>query len=242
MHAPRPSFLAVFAACFTLVGCAADQDQPYRPPSRPDKPRPTIFLSPAGQPFRAAAGQPYPVARWFAQVDRDHDGHISREEFRADFEAFFRTLDSNHDGVIDGFELDNYEQKVAPEILSVLERPRTDAAAAPANDDQGMSQRGGEGRRGRQSRGGDGQQQGGGDNSARLSVLGASAYSLLNVSEPVASADANFDGKISLTEFLSAADRRFDMLDAKKLGYLTLEGLPRTPDQVAIQGKKPAAP
>ena len=31
--------------------------------------------------------------------------------------AFFRTLDENHDGIIDGLEVQDYEQKVAPEIL-----------------------------------------------------------------------------------------------------------------------------
>lgn len=242
------SAAAAVLACISLAACASEQDQPYRPPSRPDRPRPTIFLSPAGQAFHAAAGEPYPVAKWFAQVDRDHDGRISREEFRADFEAFFRTLDANHDGMIDSFELDDYEHKVAPEILSVLERPGVEAPSEH-NDGQTGGERGGGGHRHR----GDGpqeldapaRQEGGpsGQNSTmRLSALGASAYSLLDVSEPVASADADFDGKVTLAEFLAAADRRFDQLDTKRLGYLTLQTLPRTPDQVAVEGQKPKAP
>lgn len=223
-------------ACLALSACADDADKPERPSNQPDRPRPTIFISPAGQPFHAAAAQPYPVAQWFAQADADHDGRISREEFRRDFEAFFRTLDANHDGVIDSFELDDYEQKVAPEILSVLERPGIEAPSAtsstPAGDGPIEIPGAGRGRRGGRA----------GNSTARLSVLGAAAYSLFPEPEPVASADANFDGKITLTEFLAAADRRFDQLDVKKLGYLTLDSLPRTPDQIAVEGKTPNAP
>jgi hypothetical protein len=67
---------------------------------------------------------------------------------------------------------------------------------------------------------------------------GAPAYSLLDVSEPVVSADADFDGRITLEEFLQTADRRFDALDKAKAGYLTLQTLPQTPEQVAIEGRR----
>jgi hypothetical protein len=83
-------------------------------------PGPGLFISPSGQPFRSARGEPYPVVRWFAQADKNGDGRIDRAEFRADAEAFFRVLDSNHDGVIDAFELQAYEEKVAPEILGAF--------------------------------------------------------------------------------------------------------------------------
>ena len=234
---------AILLTCLTLAACADASDKPERPSDRPDRPRPTIFLSPAGQPFHAAAGQPYPVAKWFAQADIDHDGRITREEFRADFEAFFKTLDVNHDGVIDSFELDDYEQKVAPEILSVLERPvvepSSQTVAAPSSD--GPIELPGPGRQRRGGAEGGGQNRAG-NSTMRLSVLGAAAFSLFPEPEPVASADADFDGKITLAEFLAAANRRFDQLDAKKLGYLSLDSLPRTPDQIAIEGKKPRAP
>ena len=58
------------------------------------------------------------------------------------------------------------------------------------------------------------------------------------MSEPVSSADLNFDGKISLAEFMTAADRRFDQLDKDRLGYLTLATLPQTPEQIGVEGKK----
>src|SRR5271170_7821725 len=77
---------------------------------------PNLFISPAGKPYHAAEGQPYPMADWFAAADTDRDGKISRAEFRADAAAFFKELDVDHDGVIDGFEAQRYEKDVAPEI------------------------------------------------------------------------------------------------------------------------------
>jgi hypothetical protein len=63
---------------------------------------------------------------------------------------------------------------------------------------------------------------------------GAGLFGLLNEPEPVAAADVNFDSHITLQEFLAAADRRFDALDRKGLGYLTLDALPKTPAQAAL--------
>jgi Ca2+-binding EF-hand superfamily protein len=226
---------------------AADSDHP---PHKGEDRRPTTFLSPAGEPFHAAPGDPYPVVVWFTQADANHDGRITREEFRADFERFFRRLDANHDGVIDGVEVEDYEHRIAPEVLSMIERPNEAAMSAPQGDgDDGQGEadgggRGGGGPGGR-SRGGDpgDRVQGGGSNGGpaamKLMMQGAAAYSLLSIAEPVAGADADLDGKISLAEFRAAADRRFTLLDSKSLGYLTLDALPRTPAQIAAEGKTP---
>ena len=180
---------------------------------------PTLFLSPAGEPFHAEAGQPYPVATWFAQADSNHDGQLSRDEFRADFTRFFNMLDQNHDGVIDGLELQRYEQQVAPEVL-----PRLAQAQGGFPGERGGA---GQRRLAEPPRAPGGAQ-----------YDGAPAYSLLNVSEPVGSADADFDGRITLQEFQATADRRFDLLDKSKTGYLTLDTLPQTPEQVAVEGRK----
>ena len=63
------------------------------------------------------------------------------------------------------------------------------------------------------------------------SPQGAAPYSLTPSVEPVASADEDFDGKITLQEFLATTDRRFDELDTAGAGALALAGLPRTPVQ-----------
>jgi hypothetical protein len=205
-----------------LSACASDGGKLDRGP------RDSLFISPAGKPFHAGPGQPYPVSVWFAEADANHDGKLTREEFRADFTAFFQTLDIDHDGTIDGIETSRYEEQVAPEVLPRLaqvgggfpgERIATiggvdEPRKAPRRLAEVPLKRGGP------------------------SFDGAPEFSLLNVSEPVSSSDLNFDGKISLEEYLLAADRRFDLLDTDKRGYLTLNTLPQTPEQVVVEGKR----
>ncbi len=194
---------------------------------------PNIFISPAGKPYRARPDEPYPVATWFADADANHDGKLTRDEMRADAAAFFRTLDTNHDGVIDGFEVQTYEQTVAPEILPRIENLRAGEGFDPNLDlaDQRNSERptsSGQRRGGfqlRQPR----------EAKGETGTQGAAVYSLINQPEPVAGADADFDGKITLPEFEAAADRHFEILDTKQQGYLTLAGLPKTPIQEAIE-------
>ena len=176
------------------------------------KAAPGLFISPSGQPFRSAPGEPYPVTAWFAQVDKNHDGRIDRAEFRADAEAFFKILDQNHDGVIDGFELSYYEHTVVPEILGAYR-----GGGAGAGDHERVP-----GRR----------------QPDVLGLQGAVAFELFSKPEPVAAADLRVDGHITLTEFLTAADRDFDTLDKAGRGYLTLDGLPKTPLQEALEGGK----
>ena len=206
----RTSVVLSFAAILVLAGGAA---------AAPKDERPTLFLSPAGEPFHADAGKPYPVSIWFSQADADHDGKLTREEFRADFARFFQVLDENHDGTIDGVELQRYEQQIAPEVLPRLAQVR---GGYPGE------------------RGGPGEKRLAEPPRAKGGAVydGAPAYSLFNVSEPVASADADFDGRITVEEFQRTADRRFDQLDKDKNGYLTLDTLPQTPEQIAVEGRK----
>ena len=185
-----------------------------------------LFISPAGQPFRARPGDPYPVAAWFAAADADHDGRLTREEMREDAAAFFRVIDANHDGVVDGAEVSAYEHQIAPEILGLV------AEGGPANAGGGFGGRRGGGHGGGRRGGGSGGGSSTGGSAGGLAApQGAARYSLINQPEPVAAADANFDGKITLTEFLEASDRHFAALDTTQAGFLTLSSLPRTPVQ-----------
>jgi hypothetical protein len=174
-----------------------------------------VFISPAGEPFRAPPEEPYPVAAWFARADADHDGAISRAELKADSLTFFDRLDADHDGVVDGFELGDYERKVAPEIQPDLgafseepeQLPTRASTVTPHVKPPKPSRRN------------------------RVAVKGAAVFGLLMDPEPVASADADLDGKVTRKEAEAATDRRFARLDADHDGRLTMGELPQTPAQ-----------
>src|SRR5262249_3502912 len=106
-----------------------------------------------------------------------------------------------------------------PEILGVYRV--TGAAAEPPGDRRKERRKGGRGRRG--------------DDTGERLTGGASIYELISIPEPVAAADRNLTGHVTLAEFLDAADQRFDQLDSKGLGYLTLADLPKTPIQLAAE-------
>ena len=183
-----------------------------------------VFLSPMGEPFRAAAGQPYPSAAWLEAADANHDGMVDRAEFVAEAARFFRTLDRDHDGRLTPEEVAAYEADVAPEIALYALRP--DVTDRRRGEQDGARQRGDLGaaapsRSGRSDYGG---------------PMGAGRYAWLNIPEPVAAADADINRVVDAGEFAAAAGRRFDALDAARRGGLRLADLPKTPAQAAIEG------
>ena len=205
----RPSsshFLAVaaVAVAFAIPAAAAAEPVPVQG-----------FISPMGEPFHARLGLPYPSADWFAKADADHDGVVTREEFRADAMRFFKTLDVNADGRINDAEVNRYERVVAPEIVAAA--VDTSALSLQAT--------------------GDGED---GPKHTRLSTQrqGAAFFGLLNDAEPVRSADTDFNMKVTQDEWLAAADRRFRSLDAAGKGGLRLADLPVTPTQAQFARQK----
>ena len=181
---------------------------------------PNVFISPSGEPFRGAADAPYAAAAWFRGADADGDGRLTRAEFLLDAERFFRRLDSNGDGVIDGFEIRAYEEEVAPEIL-----PRLGRLTSGEGQNGGLfhDRNGGVGRAAARER------------SAKSKVTasdttfsGAGAFGVLNEPEPVQACDTDLDGRVSLAEWRAKAERRFSLLDPKGAGFLSLDTLPRS--------------
>ena len=172
------------------------------------------FISPMGEPFRPRPSGEAPIARWFGQADRNRDGMIAPEEMLADADRFFARLDSNGDGQIDPDEIKAYEWEIASEVQvnSEWKRPRGMAAQEAGRDENDVDDRE---RRKRDRHDG-----------YRIDGLqGAARYGLLNIPQPVAGADADFNRLITLDEFRQAALYRFQLLDGDHLGRLTLQKL-----------------
>ena len=199
------------------------------------------FISPMGEPFRAHSPTDDTLADWFNRADLNHDGVLTPAEMQADAERFFAKLDTNHDGQIDPDELAQYEYEVAPEIQVMSRTKRLPGQPAPVasqrDPDDLDTYR--DGRRDRERRRALRDEDyaslgfGGG-------LQGAARYSLLNMPEPVAAADTDFNRLISLDEFKAAALARFELLDkphAGRIGLAQLEAMPHAPDPKARRRK-----
>ena len=185
------------------------------------------FISPMGEPFRALTATDDTLADWFYKADSNRDGILTAAEMQADAERFFATLDTNHDGQIDPDELSNYEYEIAPDIQVMSRTKRAPGQPAPvvkaeSADDLPVEKPRRHGR-------GDQMDVGLGLGS---DLQGAARYGLLNMPEPVAAADTDFNRAVTLDEFRAAAIARFQLLDKAQAGKLTLaqlEAMPHAP-------------
>lgn len=174
------------------------------------------FISPMGEPFRPPSSGEAPIARWFSQADQNQDGVLTADEMQLDADRFFIRLDSDRDGQIDREEMVAYESEIAPEIQvnSNWRKTRSQAATQSA-EPQPTPPR--DGARRRKDDDHDGYRIDG--------LQGAARYGLLNMPQPVAGADADFNRAITLIEFRQAAASRFKLLDSHGQGQLTLPEL-----------------
>ena len=243
------SFLASLiglSAAVALIGCATDDGRGRPPHEGPDGAHEggrgraiNIFISPMGEPFRAGPLDPYPVALWFSRANARGDGQLTEAEFVADAERFFKQLDTNHDGVIDGFEIEDYEHDVAPEIQPKIRGLRPgegmdDSLKFDDREGQNAPRRRRGGQRGGEGPGGQDPNIVAGD----LLRQGAGVYGLLPDPEPVASASSELNGKITLSEWREAARRRFARLLPPGHTTLGRADLPKTPAQLVLEGRR----
>jgi len=195
------------------------------------------FISPMGEPFRSQPGDKAPEEIWFERADANSDGKITRAEFMTDAGRFFRTLDADHDNQIGAEEIQHYEDVIAPETLGGV------GDMLAEGEDHGG---GGGGHRGGHGGGGGSRRHGSVSRDTQTAAdeenitstylvpphrydagsMGAARFSYLDLPEPVAAADTNFDRAISPREFVDAARQRFDALDANHDGVLTRDELP----------------
>ena len=190
------------------------------------------FVSPMGEPYRAHSATDDTLADWFNRADRDHDGVLSESEMIADADRFFARLDSDHDGALGPDEVASYEHEIAPEIQVMSRtRPPPGQPAPIALEDDPYRHQPHDWRKHRQ------------EDMASLgmggSLQGAGRYSLLNMPEPVAAADTDFNGSVTLQEFRAAAVARFQLLDKLHRGGLTLAQLEAMPHVPKLDGKPP---
>ncbi len=211
-----PLILVLLTAPYAAL--AQTPPPPGGAPGVAPPPRPMMFLSPSGEPFRPTHGGGEPFDAWFARADANHDGRIDRAEFRADAQAFFKILDASGDKVIDGFEVNAYEHKIAPELVSEVEFR---VFGPPDGSEPREGGKHGKGRGG----GGDGRTEHPEGPDGRPENGSRGHVSLLGEPEPVSGADSNLDGKVTAAEWLGNADRRFDLLDTRHVGYLTRDAL-----------------
>ena len=213
MRRVRRRDIRLMSACailtMSLQACAVKPEESYREVST----RTALFVSPQGEPFRGVVNGHTPMQRWFEEADTDHDKRISRAEFLADSQAFFAKLDTNQDGFVTSYEETQMQAQLAPEIVRTF-GPMEDfvgpdqAAARQAQaESPGLTAR------------------------QRMLPLerpyGAQAFSWLNEIEPVMSADADLNSKVSLAEFQAMAAKRFDKLDANHDGFFVLSEAPK---------------
>ena len=188
-----------------LMSAAAAEEPPIIVKAYPWAP----FISPMGEPFRPRPTNEAPISRWFGQADRNQDGTITADEMQADADRFFAKLDANGDGQVDPDEIRIYEYEIAPEVQvnSTWNRPRGVAAPEPKRGD-------GERRRKDQH-----------DGYLVDGLQGAARYALLNIPQPVAGADADFNRLITLAEFRQDASYRYKRLEEQGAGRLMLAEL-----------------
>jgi Ca2+-binding EF-hand superfamily protein len=207
-------------------------------PAAPSVPTPAVatleerygrsFMSPMGEPFFGRTPGEDGLTAWFRQTDLNHDGFVTVDEMKADAQQFFDTLDSDHDGEIGPDEITHYEDVIAPQVGNPSFHGAQPIAAAASDQSVPKGRRGGKRHHGG-FRGGFG-----GDDEAS-----AGRYGLLQIPEPVMSADADFNRGVSAAEFGNAAAQRFQLLDVSHTGRLTLPELQNIRGAAAAASRRP---
>ena len=252
MHRIIVTCLALAAA-----GAASGQDFPGGPDgharwSGGGGPRGRLFISPMGEPFRSEKGGADPVDLWFQQADANHDGALSRDEFQKDAARWFAVLDRGHDGEIDPGDIEYYETMLAPEIrVGGAGGGGGGRGGARGGGGRGGGHHGGGGggmggggghRGGGGSGGGDSGGQSGGETRVTEAKQGAARYGFFDYPEPITVADTNFNRGIDPMEFRKAADDRFDMLVRGHDGLIHRGDLPKIAEVPSGMGGRGRGP
>ena len=192
IHGRMKRLLIIFAV-FALAACASSQNKKQAEHAGLTR----ILYSPTGDPLNGGPlghpACPEAVKHWFDRVDANHDGTITLDEFINDSKIQFQRMDIDKNGYLVSEELERFRMPYRNE--SAEEKP-------PASSD---------GQEGQQL---SGRHHGSGNGSENSS--GGS-----NVIDPVMSADANLDYKVTPDEFIAYSRKVFTNLDADHKGKLS---------------------
>lgn len=196
----RTMLIAAVSACSLMAGPASAKT--------------SVYMSLMGEPFWTNSAGEHPFDQWMKMADQDGDGAISSIEFRSDADAFFTSLDTNDDKIIDADEMAQYE-RLAPgrtraagggaQLPSSARRKAT--SSTPVEQGQVALVTGGDAP------------------SATRIHPGGGRINFSEVPQPVAMADANLDRRVTLDEFRKTAGRRFSNYDVDQDGRLTRKEL-----------------
>ena len=221
--------MLVGGASLILAVNACSSGRPDRPRFDAEHPpsRYTVFVSPAGKPFRNAQAATSPIAQWFGVADADSDGVLRFDELRNDFASAFAEFDRDGDGDIQGPEVIHYELEIFPEISATARGGNDGERSERTGGDRGGDRGRGGGRGGRRS---DSAGQGRSRSQARQRNStyrpgGAARFGLLPIHHPIMQADTDIDRRVTRQEFQSASDLRFRLLDEDNDGAVTLDQL-----------------
>lgn len=186
-----------------------------------------VFLTPMGEPIRKSPDGKAAFDLWFDGADRDASGTISLVEMTEDARRFFALLDVNKDGAIGWEERKRYETEIAPEPLRRMAlggggrppRPRSSGGGMSGGGPPSGGMPGGGGPGGGMPGGGP---PGGGGPPEGASPAGGtrSMGGMPGLPQPVAMADRDLNGIVTLKEFESTAAKRFAARDANHNGSL----------------------
>ena len=176
-----------------LFGCSGDSHKHHSDPLS------LMLYSPNGEPLNGGTlGRPTcqeALSKWFDRVDTTHAGTISSNEFLTDTRLQFQRMDIDHNGYLVSEEIERFRQPYRQQTAAEqpVQKPKNDAS-------QGKRSHGGR-------NGGNHEEEDAGDNTA----------------DPVMSADANLDFKVTLDEFMAYAQKQFFALDSNHIGTITKE-------------------
>lgn len=180
----------------------------------PESAKGAVYMSLMGEPYWTNEAGEHPFDQWLKTADQDGDGAVSSVEFRNDADAFFASLDTSGDKIIDGDEMTAYEQlapgrtRAAGGGAKLPSSARTKpTSSAPVEEGQVALVTSGN------------------VPSATRIHPGGGRINFAEVPQPVAMADRNLDRRVTLEEFRKTADRRFTNYDVDKDGRLTRKEL-----------------